>query len=46
MDTNQGNRPGSGQMRIVQELVAGKALEPAEISLICIRNTHRWYQRV
>ena len=24
MDTNQGNRPGSGQMRIVQELVASK----------------------
>ena len=31
MDTNQGNRPGSGQMRIVQELVAGKEITLAHI---------------
>ena len=31
MDTNQGNRPGSGQMRIVQELVAGKKITLAHI---------------
>ena len=31
MYTNQGNRPGSGQMRIVQELVAGKEITLAHI---------------
>ncbi len=31
MDNNQGNRPGSGQMRIVQELVAGKEITLAHI---------------
>ena len=31
MDTNQGNRPGSGQMRIGQELVAGKEITLAHI---------------
>ena len=31
MDYNQGNKPGSGQMTIVQELVAGKEITLAHI---------------